>query len=163
MKGLSEALQQKANNIKGFLKNGALTIVEVEVLNSVEEAFDNEGFTNTGLKKWKKRTTVNNKGENITRYRTNRIGRRGDLNSYGRKNKGRAVLTGHNSGGNKLRVSYRASRFGGGVRFATDKAYAKRHNEGLDGMPQRKHIGASAATDKRVLKKMNTRIDKIMR
>ncbi len=163
MKGLSEELARKANEMKGFLNNGALDIVEVEVLNSVEEAFDNEGFTNSSLKKWKKRTTINSKGKNITRYRTNRVGRKGDLNSYGRKTKGRAVLTGHNSGGNKLRVSYRASRFGGGVRFATDKAYAKRHNEGLDGMPKRKHIGASVATDKRVLKKMNTRIDKIMK
>lgn len=163
MKGLSEDLKLKANEIKGFLHNGALDIVEVEVLNSVEEAFDNEGFTDTSFKKWKRRTTIDNNGKDITRYRTNRVGRRGDLNSYGRKTKGRAILTGHNSGGNKLRVSYRASRFGGGVRFATDKAYAKRHNEGLDGMPKRKHIGASASTDKRVLKKMNTRIDKIMR
>lgn len=163
MKGLSEALKQKANNIKGYLSNGALDVIEVEVLNSVEESFDNEGFTDSSLKKWKRRTTINKKGQNITRYRTNKVGRRGDLNSYGRKTKGRAILTGHDSGGNKLRVSYRASRFGGGVRFATDKVYAKRHNEGLDGMPQRKHIGASASTDKRVLKKMNTRIDKIMR
>lgn len=163
MKGLSEALQQKANEIKGFLNNGALDIIEVEVLNSVEEAFDNEGFTDSTLNRWKKRKTTDKNGNQITRYKTNRVGRRGTPNSYGRKITGRAILTGHNTGGNKLRASYRALKINGGVRFATDKAYAQRHNEGLDGMPKRQHIGASKATDRRIFKKVNTRIDKIMK
>lgn len=163
MKGMSEDLQRKALQIEAFLKSTALDVVEVEVLNHTEASFENEGFTDTSLQKWKKRTTIDNKGRNITRYRTNRVGRKGDLNSYGRKTKGRAVLTGHNTGGNKLRASYRATRFSGGVRFATDKPYAKRHNEGLDGMPKRKHIGPATVTDQRIKNKWDKQIAKIMK
>lgn len=163
MEGLSEDLKRKAQEIEAFLKNDALTIIEVEGLNSIEEAFDKQGFLDSSLKKWEKRKTTNKRGEKITHYKTNRVGKRGRLNQYGRRNKGRAVLTGHNSGGNKLRSSYRSSRISVGVRFATDKAYAKRHNEGLDGMPKRQHVGRSKKLDSRILKKFDKQIDKILK
>jgi len=48
------------------------------------------------------------------------------------------------------------------VRFKTDKEYAERHNEGLSGMPKRQFIGKSKTLTKKVIKKIEKGIDKIL-
>lgn len=163
MDDLIRDMKKQAQELQEFLANDALDIIEVEGLNHIEEAFDNEGFTDKTLKKWQPRKTRDKRGNDITRYKTNRRGKKGDLNQYGRRNKGRAILTGHNTGGDKLRHSYRADKVKDGVTFHTDKDYAERHNEGKDGMPERKHIGESEALDNKVIQKIDKHIDKIFK
>jgi len=152
---------KQAEELEQFMQNDLLDIIEVEGLNHFEESFDNEGFTDTSLKKWKARKTVDKRGRDITKYRTNKVGKRGDLNSYGRKNEGRAILTGHNTGGNKLRNSLKANQVTEGVEFNTDKEYAQAHNEGEGDMPKRQFIGESKQLDKKIIKKVDKTLDKI--
>lgn len=155
--------QNEIEELEEFLENDLLEIIEVEGLNHFEESFENEGFTDNALVKWKKRTTTNKKGRDITKYRTNRVGKRGDLNSYGRKNEGRAILTGHATGGNKLRHSLKATKISEGVEFSTDKEYAERHNEGKDGMPKRQFMGASKTLNKNIKDKIDKELDNIFK
>ncbi len=163
MDNLAKDLKKQAQELEEFLANDALDIIEVEGLNHIEEAFDNEGFTDSSLEKWKPRKTTNKRGRDITRYKTNRRGKAGQLSQYGRQNKGRAILTGHDTGGNKLRHSYRADKVKDGIEFHTDKEYAERHNEGTDGMPKRQHIGESEALNQKIHKKVEQHLDKILK
>ena len=161
MADFEKDIVRQTKELQEFMDNDLLDIIEVEGLNHFEESFDNEGFTDNTLEKWKPRKTTDKKGRDITRYRTNKVGKKGQLNSYGRKNKGRAILTGHNSGGNKLRHSLKADKVSGGVQFSSDKAYAERHNEGKDDMPKRQFMGASEQLDKTIIKKIDKTLDKI--
>lgn len=161
MDKLTEDIERQAKELEEFLAGDLIEIIAVEGINHIEEAFDNEGFTDSHLQKWEKRKTTDKKGRDITRYRTNRRGKKGRLNKYGRNNKGRAVLTGHNTGGDKLRNSYRATELEDGVEFHTDKEYAERHNEGDKDMPKRQHVGESEALNKKIEKKIDKHLDKI--
>lgn len=163
MDGLCEDLKRQARELSEFLENDALEIIAVEGINHIEETYENEGFTDEHLEKWQPRKTTDKKGKDKTRYRTNRKGKRGDLTRFGRKNKDRKTLTGTGSGGDKLRHSWRAEKGSGSVTFTNDKEYAQRHNEGTDGMPQRKQVGQSAILDKKIKKKIDTTINKILK
>lgn len=154
---------RQAKELQEFMDNDLLDIIEVEGLNHFEESFDNEGFTDSSLVKWKPRKTKDKRGRDITKYRTNKVGKKGSLNSYGRKNEGRAILTGHSTGGNKLRNSLKAKQVNSGVEFSTDKEYAEVHNEGKGDMPKRQFIGKSKKLDKKIIKKANKRLDKIFK
>lgn len=146
-----EALKRKLNRFADNLKDDLTTIIEVEGLNFISENFQKEGF-DEGQNKWKERATTDKRGRDITRYRTNRVGRKGSLNKYGRTTQGRPILTGHNTGGDKLRNSFRARKQGNAVAFFTYKKYAQRHNEGLKGMPKRQFMGKSKVLDKKIKK-----------
>ena len=163
MDDLTNDIKRQAEELEEFLANDALDIVEVEGINHIEEAFDNEGFTDNSLEKWKARKTTDKYGRDLTRYRTNRRGKQGQLNQYGRRNAGRAILTGHNTGGNKLRQSYRGNKINEGVEFHTDKPYAERHNEGDQTMPKRQHIGESETLNKKIHDKIEQQLDKIFK
>lgn len=143
----------------------ALTIIEVEGKNFIQMNFQNEGFTDSVLEKWQERKEVDDQGRDITRYRTNRRGKRGNLNKYGSGIKDRALLTGLGSGGNKLRnsIKSRVMRSSKQVVFYTGKEYADRHNEGLDGMPKRQFMGKSRYLDSQISKKITKELDKIFR
>lgn len=156
MEGLDKHIQQQVRELGGFLKKDALDIIEVEGLNHIEEAFDNEGFTDGALRKWRKRSVRGQK------YKTTRRGSKGQLTAAGRADAGRAVLTGQKSGGNKLRNSFRAEKQSDGVRFVTDKDYAERHNEGQAGMPKRQFMGKSKELTRKVMLKIEKGIDKIL-
>ena len=108
---------------------------------------------------------MQHKKQNITRYRTDRHGKQGNLNRYGSKIKDRAILTGFATGGNKLRNSfrYRVSLGSGQVTFYTYKDYAQRHNEGLGGMPRRQFMGQSNYLNGQIARKTNIELDKIFR
>lgn len=155
-----EDIKRQSKELETFLKNDLLEVIEVEGLNHFEESFQNEGFTDGGLVKWDKRQTTDNRGRDITRYRSSRVGKAGELNSYGRKNEGRAILTGHNTS-NKLRDSLKATKITGGVEFSTDKDYAEVHNEGSDIMPKRQFMGESKELDDAVELKIDKQLDNI--
>ncbi len=163
MDAFEKDIMKMVNELEEFFEHDALDIIEVEGINQIEETFDNEGFTDTSLVKWEKRKTVDKNKKDITKYRTNRRGKKGRLNRYGSKIKGRPVLTGFKTGGDKLRYSFRASKIKGGIQFHTDKEYAQVHNEGLDGMPKRQFIGKSANLDKKIKKKFDQQLDKIFK
>ncbi len=133
-------------------------IVESEGLKFISKNFKEQGFTDTGLKKWKKRKT-----KGLTRYKTNRVGTKGNLNRFGSKDKDRAILVGHNTGGDKLKNSFKGRRSKSQVRFITYKAYAQRHNEGLDDMPQRQYMGKSAYLNKQIGKKLTKELNKLFK
>jgi hypothetical protein len=91
------------------------------------------------------------------------VGTRGSLNRYGQRIKGRSILVGHNTGPDKLKNSFHASRSRREVRFTTYKSYAKRHNEGVDGMPQRRFMGPSKKLDRQIETKLTKELDKIFK
>ena len=153
-------IQRQARELEQFLEDDLLDIIEVEGLNHFEESFENEGFTDESLEKWQPRKTTDKRGRDITRYRTGRVGRAGELNAYGRKNQGRAILTGHDTG-DKLRNSLKATKVNDGVEFSTDKEYAEVHNEGSDIMPQRQFMGASEVLNDAVKNKIDKTLDNI--
>lgn len=160
---LSEDMKRRAKEMAQFIKKTYPTIMKVEALNHFRKSFVNEGFTDKTLERWKKRTTVDKNGKDITRYKTNRVGKRGGMNKYGSKLRGRPILTGHGSGGNKLRKSLRGRTTANQVIIYTYKNYAARHNEGLDGMPKRRFMAQSRSLDQKIGKKVDTAIDKILK
>ncbi len=140
----------------------SIKVVKVEGIKFIKHNFRKQGFDNgTGVEKWKDRKKVDKRGRDITRYRTSRTGKAGAFNKYGRSIQNRSILVGHKTAGNKLTNSFRAVRKGKyTVSFRTYKNYAQRHNEGLDGMPQRKFIGRSKYLDKQIFKKLKREHDK---
>ena len=106
MADLSE-LQKLLDRAALEIPKQALTIIGGESLNFVNKNFRDEGFTDTSTQKWEERKTEDKQGRDITRYRTSRRGKAGDLNRYGSKNKDRAILTGFGTGGDKLRNSFK--------------------------------------------------------
>lgn len=141
------------------LPGKVLQVMEVEGLAFISKNFRDQGFTDTGVAKWKPRTTTDRKGRDITRYRTNRHGNAGDFTKFGRENLNRAILVGHNTGGDKLKNSFRARRGKLSVKFYTYKKYARRHNEGLKGMPKRQFIGKSKYLTDKIDAKITTILD----
>lgn len=158
-----EDLEKKIRRAAARLPDQTLRIIEVEGLGFINKNFRDEGFNDDGVKKWKPRKTTDKRGRDITRYRTGRVGKPGNLNKYGRKNQGRAILTGHATGGNKLRNSFTSSRTKVKVRFRTFKDYAEVHNEGSKIMPQRQFIGRSRTLENNIKKKLTKELDKLLK
>lgn len=156
-------IQRQARELEEFLSNDALEIIAVEGLDHIEESYENEGFTDSSLEKWKPRKTTTNRGQDKTRYKTNRRGKPGKLTKFGRQNKDRKILTGHGSGGNKLRHSWRADKGDASVTFANDKEYAEVHNEGSGKTPKRQQAGKSKVLDEKITKQIDKRINKIFK
>lgn len=155
-------LQKLLEKAATELPDTALRIIGVEGKNFIAKNFADEGFNDTNLEEWQERKTEDKRGRDITRYRTNRRGKAGSLNRYGSSIKDRALLVGHNTGGDKLKNSfrYRISLGSKQVTFYTYKGYAQRHNEGLDGMPKRQIIGESVYYFNQISKKLTNELDK---
>lgn len=158
-------LQKLLDRAAKDIPDKALRVIGVEGKKFIIKNFRDEGFTDSSTQKWDKRKTVDNRGRDITRYRTDRRGKAGNLNQYGQQNKGRAVLVGFDTGGNKMKNSfnYRISLGSKQVSFYTAKPYAERHNEGKDGMPKRQFMGQSNYLNEQIGKKISTELDKIFR
>lgn len=159
LKELQNMLDRAAKEIP----EKALSIIEVEGLNFIKKNFKDKGYNDNGLEQWKPRKTTDRKGRDLTRYRTNRKGNIGELTKFGRKNKSRAILTGHNTGGDKLRNSWRARRQKLAVIFFTYKGYAQYHNEGTDKLPKRQFIGKSAYLEGKIQDKIRKTLDQIFK
>lgn len=156
-----KALQRLLSKAMRDLPKDVPKIIEVEGLAFIKKNFRDQGFnTGTGVKSWKARKTVDKNGRNITHYRTNKRGRAGSLNKYGRNIQGRNILVGHKTGGNKLINSFRASRALSSVKFYTYKPYAQAHNEGLGNMPTRAFMKPSPYLDRQIEKKITRTLNK---
>lgn len=160
LKELQELLDKAVQEIP----EQAMKIVEVEGLNFIKKNFQEEGFNDNGLEKWKPRKTTDRQGRDLTRHkRTTRRGTEGSLTKFGQREQGRAILTGHNTGGDKLRNSFKARRDKLKVIFYTYKDYAEYHNEGTDKLPKRQFIGKSAYLEQKIYKKLSKTLDKIFK
>lgn len=142
------------------LPDSMLQIFEVEGLAFISKNFRDQGFNDSGLQKWKPRKTTDRQGRDITRYRTNRKGNAGDFTKFGRENLNRAILVGHNTGGDKLKSSFRSRRDKKKATIYTYKKYAKVHNEGSDTMPERKFFGRSKYLNDKIETKVKKLLDK---
>lgn len=156
-------LQRLLDRASQMIPDKLPQIIEVEGLNFIKKNFREQAFTDTGKQKWRKRKTTDKDGKDLTRYRTNRRGSRGSLTKFGQREKGRAILVGHNTGGNKLINSFRARRSRQRVVFYTYKNYASIHNEGDGKIPKRQFFGKSAYLDQKIEDKVNREMDRIMR
>ncbi|MCT2563962.1 phage morphogenesis protein [Chryseobacterium herbae] len=138
-------------------------IIEVEGLNFIKMNFRKQGYTDTSFTKWQDRKKDDTRGRDKTRYRTNRVGSRGELTKFGQREQGRAILVGHRTGGNKLINSFRARRSRQRVVFYTYKDYASDHNEGSGNLPKRQFFGKSQYLDRKIQDKVTREMDRIMR
>lgn len=165
MAGSLKDLQKLLDKAAEQIPDKVLSIIEVEALNSINKNFKDQGFNDAGVSKWKPRKTTDKKGRDLTRYRTNRKGRIGELTRFGQKEIGRNILIGHNTGGNKLFNSFRfrSDAKNGYVRIYTYKPYAERHNEGIDGMPKRQFMGNSQYLREQIKNKVTKELDKIFK
>jgi len=156
-------LQQQKNAITKLIKQDVPRIIKVEGLNHFEESWDNQGFTDSTLKKWDARREPAKKfrkdGKALKSYK-----------KWAAKNKGRAILVSHRTDtrGGHLKDSIKAEIKGNSVIFSTDKPYAKVHNEGGKAgrgkgfiMPKRQFLGASKTLNDKIMDRINTEISKI--
>lgn len=164
MSDLSD-LQKLLDKAAEKMSETTLRIIGVEGKRFISKNFQDQSFTDTSSTSWAARKTVDKQGNDMSQYRTNRRGKEGDLTQFGRRNLDRAILVGFKSGGNKLKNSfrYRVNLGSKQVIFYTYKEYAQRHNEGLDGMPQRQFIGQSAYLHEQISNKVTTELEKIFK
>lgn len=128
---ISQAIKEFKAEIESMV-----TVMGVDATEHYKQSFVDEGFTDSGIEKWKPR-------------------KRED-----RKRPGRAILT--DTG--RLRRSIRWRKFGKlGVRIQSNVPYALRHNEGLSGMPKRQFVGYSAKLNNKLVSKFNSRIKAIFK
>jgi hypothetical protein len=139
-----------------------MNIIKVEGLRFIKKNFNDQGFNDSGsVNKWTPRKTTDKRSRDITRYRTNRRGKIGTLNKYGRSIQDRGLLIGEKTAGDKLINSFRAVKVSNlTIGFRTYKKYAERHNMGLDGMPKRQFIGRSAYLDRKIFEALKKQYDK---
>ncbi|MDN3673091.1 phage morphogenesis protein [Flavobacterium branchiarum] len=165
MAGSLSDLQKLLIRASKEIPDKALRVIGVEGKKFIEKNFRDQSFTDTTSEKWKDRKTTDKNGLDSTRYRTNRVGRSGSLNRYGSRIADRAILVGFNTGGDKLKNSfkYSVSKGSNTVVFRTYKPYAKRHNEGLDGMSKRKFIGKSEYLNRQIADKIKRELDLTLR
>lgn len=105
-------------------------VILVEAENFHAENFRREGFTDQTFQPWPRRKVEPDP-------------RRGLLVKTG-------ALKGHALKGRKMPSS---------IDFVMPLPYARRHNEGLDGMPKRQYLGPSAELVRRINRKAKTVLD----
>lgn len=158
-----DALQNLLDRASQMLPDKVPRIIEVEGLNFIKKNFRDQAFTDSSKTKWAKRKKEDERGRDKTRYSTDRVGARGGLTKFGQRELGRAILVGHNTGGNKLINSHRARRSRQKVVFYTYKGYGQFHNEGKGNLPKRQFMGKSQYLDNRIADKLKREMDKLMR
>ncbi len=163
MAGSLNDLQNMLNKAAKEIPDKSLRIIGVEGIKFIKKNFRDQGFNDTGIKKWEKRKTTDKNGRDLTRYTRGRNA--GGVTRFGQRNAERAILVGHNTGGDKLINSfkYNVIKASNQVHFNTSKKYAARHNEGLDGMTQRQFMGKSKYLDTQISQKIKKELDKLLR
>lgn len=135
-----ESFKITVSRIRQFLQRDAKTIVRVESVNHFKQSFQDEGFTDETLIKWpdiseKRKEQKRRKNGNLPPILT-------DTGDLGRSITGEDVTD--------------------GVVISSDKVYAQRHNEGLNGMPKRQFMGPSKQLDKKILAKLDKGFGKLL-
>lgn len=149
---ISKLLAGIEARISDFVQNKAPTIIKVEALNFILHNFRQQGFTDKGLEKWKKRKVPDSSNK------------RKSAKKAKKSDAGRAILVGNNNRtqGGHLKDSFTGSSYPGGATIASDKPYAAVHNFGGSAgrgsgfeMPQRQMIGESEYLEKKISDKLN--------
>ncbi len=131
-----------------------VTVMEVEAKNHYVMSFRNQGFTNESLVRWLQR-----RGE-ITG---------GIAKLRGTERGSRAILIKTGDLRRSIKVFRRTKD---SVTLGSDLVYAKIHNDGLYGnawgkhrfkMPQRQFIGYSGVLNRKLIQKLQLRVDRIFR
>lgn len=139
-------------------------IISVEGQKHFEESFDQQGFADKGVRKWRRRQFNGNKT-------LKKGGQSGAYKEFLRKDQGRAILVSHqgDTKGTHLKDSIRSTSTPKNVTFSTDKAYAEVHNEGGTAgrgggfeMPQRQFMGPSEDLNMKIDKKIEHEMDKFL-
>ena len=140
-------------------------IIAVEGKKHFEESFDNQGFTDKSIRKWKGRRFGGQKNRK-------RGGQTKAYREFLRKDKGRAILVSHQSDtrGTHLKDSIRATKSKKQIVFSTDKPYAQVHNEGGHAgrgagfeMPQRQFMGPSEELNRKIEEKVTREMDQFFK
>jgi len=140
-------------------------IIAVEGKKHFEQSFDNQGFTDKSIRKWKRRRFGGQRNKK-------RGGRTKAYSEFLRKDKGRAILVSHQADkkGPHLKDSIRATKTKKQVIFSTDKPYAQVHNEGGHAgrgagfeMPQRQFMGPSEELNKKIERKITREMDEFFK
>ena len=139
MAGSLSDLQKLLIRASKEIPDKALRAIGVEGKKFIEKNFRDQGFTDTSTTKWEER-----KHE---------------------ASESRAILVGFNTGGDKLKNSfkYSVSKGNNTVAFRTYKPYAARHNEGLNGMPKRQFMCKSAYLNRQIADKIKRELDLTLR
>ena len=139
--------------IKDFMRDDLPDIVAVEAEKHFKASFDNQGFTDVALQKWKARD-VDTHPEKYSRRERER-------------STGRAILIGHNSG-DHLRDSIHTQISAGRVLVIAPKVYAQIHNEGgitgrnhASTMPKRQFMGPSHQLNNKIKSKIDRTLNTI--
>lgn len=149
-------LQKLLDKASKEIPQKTLRIIGKEGKKNITKSFRDVGFTDGSTQKWEPRKTTDKTGRDLTRYRTDRKGKKGNLTKFGNQIKGRALLAGLRSS-----IQYRISLGSKQVSFHTYKKYAKRHNEGLDGMPKREFMGKSNFLNNQIKSKITIELNSI--
>lgn len=152
-------LQRISRAVVGKIKDVLPRVVAAEGQRHFEESWDNQGFTDRNLVKWRRRkapkkTTKGGKvSANYAKWRT--------------KDAGRGILISHQTDtkGTHLKDTIKTTVTKEQVIFSSDKEYAEVHNEGGKSgrgsgftMPRRQFMGSSKVLDKKIEKKMGKQI-----
>ncbi|GAB2586493.1 phage virion morphogenesis protein [Spirosoma areae] len=133
--------ERAAKRAGDFIKNRLPTVVGVEATKHFKESFDNEGFTDESLEKWPDITE---------RRKEQKRKKNGNMSP---------ILTDSRDLGDSLTWS----EDGDSVVVSSDVVYAKRHNEGTNGMPKRQFMGPSRQLDKKIISKIERELDNIFK
>lgn len=151
---LSGDLRSMTTKILDKVRSILPEVVAIEGLRFFEKSWDDQGFTDKSLKKWKSRKEPKH-----------------GKKRWGEKNAGRAILVSHQTDtkGTHLKDSLREEHNEKEVIFSTDKVYAQVHNEGGHSgrgkgftMVKREYMGPSQALDKKIQDKLTKEINKLL-
>lgn len=168
-------LHQKIKKIERYLEHSVPTIIGVEAVNHFKESFTNEGFTDTSIVKWDnvKRKDANSSwhgfeyGSNANRPGVKRR-KETSISNYSHAATKRPILSGQSQ---NLFNSIRWEKRGRGALITAGTPYAQIHNEGGEmkvfgkhraTMPKRQFMGKSQVLFKRLQKRINKDIIKII-
>lgn len=152
---MKEDFERMERELNQFVEKDFPIIVAVEAENHYKRSFDNQGFTDTTLVKWKSRDVDTNPQKYSRRERE--------------RSAGRAILIGHGSG-DHMRDSIYTTHTSARVDIMIPKPYAQVHNEGGQAgrnlsatIPQRQFVGKSAVLNEAIKKKVELRINQIFK
>lgn len=180
-------LFKKLERLENYLRTQAPTIIGVEAVNHFKESFDNQGFTDKSLVKWKdvKRRDPKSVWHGFSYGATSKVPgnhpkRKGAKRPYKQRKEGAATNFSPtatktkilHSQKNNLKESIKYTRTPNGVRVTASGAYAKLINEGgamkVFGktpakMPKRQFMGPSKVLNKKITQELKKDIRNILK
>lgn len=149
-KHFDDDMKRQAKEVAGMIKKDLPRIIGVEGKNHFEASWRHQGFKDQGIERWKPRKAP---------PRLTKSGKISKTYLEWKRKNNRPILYSHASDrkGIHLKDSIRSIVGVARVTFATDKPYAKVHNEGGRAgrgsgfrMPKRQFMGRSRTLDKRI-------------